>query len=567
MGAWKTSIKGGAIVFGLLLGLILPARAATFLVTTTADAGAGSLRQAIANANITPGADVINFNIPGSGVQTLTPASPLPAISDPVNINGYSQPGSSMNTLANADNAVLLIEINGAVSLQFGLDINLPGSGSTIRGLVINRVAGGVAKGIIIRGNNCIIQGNFIGTDPTGTIAFNLSGDGIQTDTSSGGGSDNTIGGVLPGQRNVISGNRFNGISINGDNNVIQGNFIGVDATGAKALPNGADGGLGVRIGNSGTGTLVGGTIAGARNIISGNASGGLEIIADLSCCNVVQGNFIGTDATGTKPLGNGGSGVDLSFSLGGNLIGGTTPEARNVISGNGTSGVVLQGAAETGDEVQGNFIGTDVTGTLALGNGFDGVVILSANSASIGGTTVGAGNIIAHNGRFGISVLGNAGINNALLGNSIFDNRSLGIGLLSDGVTLNDPSDADEGPNHLQNYPVLTSVGTAAGTTSVAGSLNSTANTTFRLEFFSNVSIDPSGFGEGQTFLGSSNVTTDPSGNASFNVGFPQIAAGRRVTATATDPAGNTSEFSAALGQLLNISTRLRVQTDDNVL
>lgn len=302
----------GAARFALGCALALAAmqsaaQAATITVTGAGDTiavdGLVTLREAITsandNANVNAdvvavgvyGTDTVNFNIAGAGVHTITPAAPLPFIIDPVIIDGYSQPGSSMNTLANADNAVLLIEINGAVSLQFGLEISLPGSGSTIRGLVINRIFDGAATGIIIRGNNCIIQGNFIGTDPTGTIAFNLSGDGIQTETSSGGGSDNTIGGVLPGQRNVISGNRFNGISITGDNNLIQGNFIGVDATGAKALPNGADGGQGVRIGNSGTGNLVGGTIAGARNIISGNAGNGLEIIADLSCCNVVQGN------------------------------------------------------------------------------------------------------------------------------------------------------------------------------------------------------------------------------------------------------------------------------------
>ncbi len=228
---------------------------------------------------------------------------------------------------------------------------------------------------------------------------------------------------------------------------------------------------------------------------------------------------------------------------------------------------MVLQGAAEINDVVQGNFIGTDVTGSNALGNGGAGVNIIEAHSATIGGPNVGEGNIIAHNGTFGIAVLANAG-NNALLGNSIFDNGSLGIDLLSDGVTPNDPSDADTGPNNLQNFPTIAAVTASAGNVTISGALNSRLSTAYRLEFFANDMADASGFGEGQTFLGFADVTTDTFGNAVFDVSFPFAGSVNTVTATATDPSGNTSEFSHAFGiKLQNISTRLNVLTGENVL
>ncbi len=188
-----------------------------------------------------------------------------------------------------------------------------------------------------------------------------------------------------------------------------------------------------------------------------------------------------------------------------------------------------------------------------------------------IGGTGSGSGNVIAHNdsagGHPGVSVL--AGTNNLILGNSIFDNGGLGIDLGNDGVTANDTADGDTGANNLQNFPVITGVNASGGMTTVTGRLNSTANTTYRIEVFANNTIDSNGYGEGQVFIGAQNATTDASGNVSFSVTnpFTQIGAGQRVTATATDPNNNTSEFSGAIGQLLNASTRMQVQTGNNVL
>jgi parallel beta-helix repeat protein len=219
----------------------------------------------------------------------------------------------------------------------------------------------------------------------------------------------------------------------------------------------------------------------------------------------MLQGNFIGTDVTGTKPLGNAVDGLNLRFGPGGNTI------LVNVISANKRAGIVVE-SSESNNVVQGNFIGTDVTGTLTLGNADRGIVITDANHTTI------QGNIIAHNALDGIGVRDNVSTSNQLLGNSIFGNAGLGIDLLLDGVTPNDDGDTDDGPNHLQNFPVLQSVTNGGGMTTITGRLNSAASTTYRIEFFANDSIDSSGYGEGQIFLGFKNATTNGSGNITFS-------------------------------------------------
>jgi CSLREA domain-containing protein len=551
-----------------------PAWGATINVTTTADDvtpndGSVSLREAVTAINAgndlgdpditaqNPGTfgtnDRINFNIAGAGVHTITLTPVLPQIVNPVFIDGYSQPGSSTNTLPDADNATLVIQLSGVPTAGPGLLFNAGASGSRVRGLIIN----GFSDGIDVFANNCTVDGNFLGTDPTGLIANPNTGHGIQV-----GGNNNLIGGTSTAARNISSGNSLMGIfADNSGNNLIQGNFIGVDATGTHALGNGSEG---IRIVSGGTGNLIGGTAAGARNIISGNTNDGVDITFGPSG-NTVQGNFIGTDVTGTKAIGNL-DGVQLS-SAGNNIVGGTTAAARNIISGNRSYGVLLEGAGEANSVVEGNFIGTDMTGTIALGNALDGVVITDSVNNSIGGTAAGAGNVIAHNGGRGVGLVLNAGINNQILGNSIFDNSGLGIDLVPDGVTPNDTGDTDAGPNNLQNFPVLTSVTNSGGMTTINGRLNSTANTMYRVEFFANDAIDLTGYGQGQTYLGFKSVPTNGSGNVTFSQSFPPIGAEQRVTATATDPNGNTSEFCGAIGQLTNISTRMEVLTGNSVL
>jgi HYR domain/Right handed beta helix region len=260
---------------------------------------------------------------------------------------------------------------------------------------------------------------------------------------------------------------------------------------------------------------------------------------------NIIQGNLIGTNATGTAASPNAGSGVLIDMSSSGNTIGGTAIAARNVISGNSGAGVFLSGS--NSNQITGNFIGTDITGAVALGNSSSGVNLLgSSSNNSIGGTAPGAGNTIAFNSFSGIFIAAGAG--NSVLGNSFSSNGTLGIDLNDDGgVTPNDMCDGDGGANLSQNFPDLTSAQSAGGMITITGNLNSTQNTTFRVEFFSNNVCDGSGNGEGQVFIGSTNVTTPAAGcDAPISVVLSvAVPVGAFVTATATDPSNNTSEFS----------------------
>src|SRR6266571_4139275 len=328
---------------GFMFILSVTAQAATFQVTTTADNGdnnnptAGSLRKAILDANGNPGPDVIDFQIPGGGVQTISPPSPLPTITDSVTIDGYTQPGASKNTLANGNNAVLLIELDGtnAGSSFSGIGLDLVKGSTTLRGLVINRFS---YQGIAIYGlfggsSGNTIEGCFIGTDPTGSIALPNLITGIYINTS----NNNFIGGTAPEARNVISANgesngNGSGIMLAGNTGnpvsatVIQGNYIGTNAAGTAAV---GKQGVGVVLSET-SNTTVGGSVAEARNIISGNARG---IDAAGANQSLIQGNYIGTDVSGTVAIGNKYAGIRL-FDSANNIVGGSVAGARNVISG-----------------------------------------------------------------------------------------------------------------------------------------------------------------------------------------------------------------------------------------
>jgi CSLREA domain-containing protein len=355
---------------------------------------------------------------------------------------------------------------------------------------------------------------------------------------------------TLAASGNTVQGlviNRFAGagVYITGNANVVRGNFIGTDVSGSVALGNG---GNAVSV-FDGADNTIGGTAPGERNVMSGNSGNGILILGGSATGNVVEGNFIGTDATGTLDLGNSFAGVGVLNSASHNTIGGTAPGAGNIVSGNRTVGVGVGAGGVCRDNViQGNRIGTDITGTLPIGNGVMGVGVGGENNI-VGGSTSEAGNIIAFNGGSGVDVdtVFAGGTGDAIRGNSIFSNSGLGIDLEPEGVTANDAGDADTGANNLQNFPILTSA--VSGSTTVQGTLNSTPSTQFTLEFFQNSSCDPSGYGEGESLLGSAIVGTDADGNASFSVEFPDnVAPGRFITATATDPAGNTSEFSKCI-------------------
>jgi CSLREA domain-containing protein len=667
----------------------------SLVVTTTADVVdphdfKTSLREAINYANTNPGLDTITFAIPttdpgyqsSTGAFIIKPTSALPTLTDAVVIDGYSQPGSSPNTLAIGDNAVLKIALDGSLAGEAdGLVIG--GGNSTVRGLVVDNFGSGTGIYITSGGNNLVV-GNFIGTDATG-VAPGANNNGLLIYSSG-----NTVGGTSPGDRNLISGNNSGlpdsadggsqpgdrGIYI-GNGNLLQGNYIGTDRSGTSALGNGLGiesgsnstiGGLtatpgtgagnlisgntifgidragnqnliaGNLIGTTATGlaalgngagvdlwgnnNTIGGTTAGARNIISGNTGpGGAGVInagidienvtgGDLAggSYNLVEGNYIGTDITGNTSLGRQGYGI---ISGGGsyNTIGGTTAASRNIISGNnggigiqtgysGSFGNVIQGnyigtdasgtqtvpnpfggiilykathdniiggtlpgegnlisgnsvgvwlngnetGSPTNNRIQGNLIGTDKTGTVALGNG-DGIAVQYGSNNTIGGTDAGDANTIAFNRSYGVLVesVGGSSTGNSILTNSIHDNGDLGIFLYN--------------ANNNQASPVLTSAGSSSSGTTISGTLQSVANTTFRIEFFANQQPNPSSYGEGQTFLGSTTVTTDGSGNASFTASLsnPVPLGERYLSATATvansdSTFGDTSQFAKDL-------------------
>jgi SdrD B-like domain/Right handed beta helix region len=534
----------------------------TFTVVNTNDSGPGSLRQAILDANDTvahPGADVIAFNIPGPGPHTIKPPTALPAITDPVTIDGYTQPGAAPATATSR--AVLQVVLDGSQCAS-GFASNglvITAGSSTVRGLVINQFS---QYGVILETNGGnVLEGNFIGTDAAGASS-QANDTGLRIDVGS---PNNRIGGTTPAARNLLSGNYATNLWVRSAGNTVQGNYVGPDITGSVALGPTHGGGEGILVGPDGSNTLIGGMAPAAGNLISGNQFYGIF----LNSCSgaVVQGNLIGTDAIGLKPLGNL-DGIDADPGVTNSLIGGTTPAARNVISGNTSTGIALFWGR--GNLVQGNFIGLNAKGSAPLGNGQGGLYLAGpAQDNLIGGTVNGAGNVIAYNGGPGVFVgagtdfYGQPGVGWPILSNRIFNNQGLGIDLAPQGVTPNDPPaahDADTGPNNLQNFPVLTSAVNVGGPISVGGTLDSTPNGLFLIQFFASRTPDPSGYGEGETCLGSLTVATDINGHVAFQTTVGTVVPPGYVSATATslvDADNNpltppvprdTSEFSAAL-------------------
>jgi hypothetical protein len=393
-----------------------------------------------------------------------------------------------------------------------------------------NIIAASEFDGVVLQDGSSgnVVQGNTIGTNAAGTTALANEGVGIRISDATG----NTIGGNVPGARNLISGNFGGGILIDADTNIVQGNYIGTNAAGNAAINN-LDQGITI----NGDSNIIGGDEASERNLISGNSSYGV-FIGDSASANTVSGNYIGVNAAGNQALPNNG-GVLLQGDA--NTVGGDSPGERNLISGNTGDGIFFE--AGENNIISGNYIGTDFTGKKDLGN-TAGVTISDGNSNTIGGVNPGEENLIAFN-DFGISISEVVGADgNRILGNRIFNNGGLGIDLNADGVTLNDDDDPDGGANNSQNFPVITGV-TA---TAIDGTLNSTPGTEFRIELFSNATCDSSGYGEGENFIGTTNVTTDANGDGTFSANItPALKVGSYITATATSvTAGNTSEFSA---------------------
>jgi hypothetical protein len=635
----------------------------TYVVTNVNDSGAGSLRAAITAVNANQD-NMIAFQIPGSGVHTIQPHSALPALTVPATIDGTTQPGYA---------GLPLIELDGSLAgATDGLDIN--GGSSMVEGLAINRFA---MVGIALNSDGNSVQGDFIGTDPTGTLARGNHQDGVdvrgsnntigaadgsQSTVISGNGgngigigsgtgnrvfncaigtdvytsaalgnagngvsvgpSNNTIGGSLSTNGNVISANGGNGVLIGGgpvNHDLVAGNLIGTDGSGTaslgnqgsgvyingagsntiggptpdaanvisgngqdgvtihNALPNvpangnmvesnliGTDitgscplgnGGYGVAIVGTASGNNIGGQAA-VGNIISANARGGVELLGQivmsrlqLPTNNQIIANFIGTDISGTFALGNGGDGIDIN-QANSNTIGGTAPGTGNLISGNVGTGITITGGpgglgGQLGisNVVQGNAIGTDASGSYPLSNGGDGVRIVwnvhvgtpAAGSNQVGGTAAGAGNLIAFNGGDGVHVV--AGVHNPIQEDTIYGSGNLGIELSNNG-------------NDSQAPPTLTSATMNGGNLTVQGTFQGAASTTYSLDLFANDACNPSGYGEGQYYLGSTTVQTDSSGHVNFTITLPgvSVSPGQFLSATATAPNQDTSSFSACL-------------------
>jgi hypothetical protein len=548
------------------------AQAATITVTDASDANAGSLRRAIETAEQQSGHDTIKFDIPGAGLHTITLASDLPGLSDPVTIKGYSQPGAVRTTSTTPAEPAIEIDA-GNVNVNRGLDIG--GSDIEVRGLAIHSAQG---ANVFIEGHDVVLAGNHLGTDPAGRDAV-PAGTTCNVEIY---GAGNLIGGPLDVDRNVIAGamvelcvrsgdneianNRIGtsadgtgdlghgngvelhlgasgslvrdnlvsglavGIEVRGDGNTLQGNRVGTDADGTAAIPNGT----GVNVEGADENT-IGGTLPGEGNVISGNAYEGLQLERgdDVgyeeigpAVGNRVLGNLIGTDRSGAVPLGNGSTfglqGIVINASDT-NTIGGHEPGAGNVIAANTGDGLDISG---TGNVVLGNAIGTNMDGALGLGNGRNGVHI-TAGENDIGAEAGASMNTIAYNGEDGVAIEGTAPAN-TLVRNLIFVNGTstddVGIDLDADGVTANDGDDVDSGPNDLLNHPLITAVDTAAGT--VGWTLDGLESTNYRLEFYASPFCDGSGSGEGQHYLGYVNVNTNSKGWV------------RGTTATATPPA-----------------------------
>jgi hypothetical protein len=362
-----------------------------FVVINNFDSGPGSLRQAMLDANANQGHVTIDFKIPttlGNPVSIWV-STPLP----PIKFDSVVLDGTTENGYAGKPLVWLEAPYRNTAA---GLTISRA-SNCDIKGLAIS--AGNGAGICIDGGSDNVVESDWLGFASGRALYPNKDGVDLINNAS-----QNRIGGTTAAARNVISGNLRDGILIDSycHFNVVEGDYIGTDPTGATSLGNQRHG-----VTVNGTNNQIGGSISGTRNVISGNFLYGVEI---FGAGTVVQGNLIGTDVTGSKVLGNAAGGVQTGwFNVSGVVIGGASSVsngklagAGNVISGNG-NGVVLHEANQV--LVQGNFIGTDLTGTHPLGNQEDGILIDGGSNNLIGGGSPGLGNVVAANGWNGVDI------------------------------------------------------------------------------------------------------------------------------------------------------------------
>ncbi len=523
----------------------------TLVVTSHADAGPRTLRQALLDAQ---SGDTIHFDplvFPPGDPTVIAVLSTLPELTQgQVTIDagsaGVILDGSQLPREEHGAGLVILSSRNIIQGLQI---LNFSGSGVAVLDAQNNQIGGpGAGQGNVISGNwdgvnlvgsgtmNNIVRGNYIGTDASGTVAMGNLEAGIWIGE---GAQHNLIGGGTESERNLISGNRGNGVVIDGGTyNTVSGNYIGTDVTGTTALANGSGG---VSLAWSAQYNLIGGDAPEERNVISGNHLEGVSIGTGRTMHNTVSGNYIGTNAPGTAPLPNGNAGVILTSGAQENLIGGTSVAERNLISGNGGDGVTIAGGDVMNNVVRGNYIGTDAAGNAPLGNDKCGVTI----DGGAGPNTLGPGNLIAYNSLSGVRVYGPNTLGNTITTNTIYENGDLGI-------------EMGEGGNAGVPPPVITSVSSRF--------ISGTAPPNSTVEVFGDE------YEEGKVFEGSTMAT----GEGTFTF---QLAAGRfagpHVITTATDTGGNTSPFSypaspptpAVTRELPGIVAPTQVSTDPKVV
>jgi uncharacterized repeat protein (TIGR01451 family) len=526
---------------------------AVIQVTSVADAGPGTLRRAIQQANQDAAFDQIEFNLPGSGLQTIALGlTALPALTTPMSIDATTQPGYDGLPLVAIDGF-------GTTGVADGLHLQPGSSGSTIRGLAIIRFDG---SGIWLDGsNNNVIAANALGAARSVTTDGNGSSGILLTDASR-----NLIGGTSIADRNLIVANDGDGVTIVGSSNrnVVSANHIG---TGPYSLASLGNDGRGISI-SGGQGNIIGGETADEGNVIVDSGQAGILISGPFTVATQVLNNYIGLNATGDATIPNRGAGIQISGTAT-QFIGDAFGNG-NIISGNSLEGIIVNDAFNV--QIQGNWIGVGADGATAFGNGRAGISLTGQTTGTVIGGGVSSvdeaslvGNIIANNGLINLPNFTTAGVSvgrrstqNSILSNSIYNNLGLGIDLdANNAVDPNDPGDIDTGGNDLINFPTITSAKT--GTTSVArltqitGVYEGQANATLRIQFFANNNGDPSNFGEGERYLGETTITTNNLGIADYTVLLTDAAdsldtGGMDLSATATDGRGNTSEFSATV-------------------
>lgn len=422
------------------------------------------------------------------------------------------------------DGCLIGTDITGLAALGNDAGVVIESNDNTVGTASIgNVISGNFFEGVVLSGiTSGAVRNNLIGLGNDGATILGNGSYGILLDTVSG----------VQIEDNTVSGNGLDGLdALDSSSTSILGNVIGLTADGTDTRGNGA---LGMLILDSTTFT-IGSTSAG--NVVSGNSTGGIVLAGTTD--SVLAGNLIGTDGTGMTAQPNLGTGVEL-FAANDNTI------TDNLMSGNEGHGLELTFGSSNNTVLRNGF---GVTGALtALGNLADGVNVCdTAVGNTIGNGNLADGNVIRHNGANGIGVEPTALQGNTWAGNSIDENELLGIDIGIDGVTPNDDDDPDTGANNIQNYPVITAAVGTATTTWIQGTVNSTPSTALTLHFYSSPAADPSGFGEGFQYRGATNVTTDASGDATFNFTFAGLMLGQFATVTATSADG-TSEFSEAV-------------------